>query len=361
MNINLMGSTSNTGYGIATKYIIDALHKLDHKVSLFSKGNIQADTKEELDFLNGCAANANEFDYDAPTLQIWHQFDLANRVGRGEYTAMPIFELNKFNDIEKHHLGFPDRLTVCSSWAASIIEEQIGRKADVVPLGVDSSVFNAEARTDELTTLFKPEDEYTFFNIGKWEKRKGHDTLGRCFDKAFNKTDNVRLIMMPHNPFLTPGQTRGWLNQYSTLSLASKIHVLPAVKGHKDVAAAMATVDCGVFPARAEGWNMELLEMMSCGKPVITTNYSAHTEYCDADNSFLIEPSDGLEDAYDGIWFHGQGEWMDFDLDQEEQLIEHMRFCYKNRPDNPQGIVTAGRFSWENTAKTLLTSMGVTV
>ena len=54
----------------------------------------------------------------------------------------------------------------------------------------------------------------------------------------------------------------------------------------------MAKTDCGVFPARAEGWNLELLEMMSCNKPVIATNYSAHTEFCDDKNCMLIDIED---------------------------------------------------------------------
>ena len=52
--------------------------------------------------------------------------------------------------------------------------------------------------------------------------------------------------------------------------------------------------DCGLFPARAEGWNLELLEMMACGKQVIATNYSAHTEFCTKENSILIESDENI-------------------------------------------------------------------
>ena len=68
----------------------------------------------------------------------------------------------------------------------------------------------------------------------------------------------------------------------------------------------MSQTDCGVFPARAEGWNLELLEMMSCGKNVIATNYSSHTEFCNSENCMLVETTE-LEDAHDGKWFRGQG------------------------------------------------------
>ena len=39
----------------------------------------------------------------------------------------------------------------------------------------------------------------------------------------------------------------------------------------------MAEAHCGVFPARSEGWNLGLVEMLSMGRHVIATDYSAHT------------------------------------------------------------------------------------
>ena len=70
----------------------------------------------------------------------------------------------------------------------------------------------------------------------------------------------------------------------------------------------MSQADCGVFPAKAEGWNLDLLEMMSCGKSTIATNYSGHTEFCNKENCYLVDLPE-METAEDGKWFRGQGEW----------------------------------------------------
>ena len=83
----------------------------------------------------------------------------------------------------------------------------------------------------------------------------------------------------------------------------------------------MRQVDVGVFPVRAEGWNLELLELLSCGKHVITTDYSGHTEFINNSNSRIIE-IDKLETAQDGVWFHGTGEWAELGSRQKDQLIE---------------------------------------
>ena len=122
----------------------------------------------------------------------------------------------------------------------------------------------------------------------------------------------------------------------------------------------MKQADCGIFPARAEGWNLELLEMMSCGKHVIATNYSAHTEFCNKDNCMLVE-IDSLEKAEDGVFFSGEyGEWASISESSKDQIIEHMRKAHSLKQafsgsiPNPKGVETAKSFTWSNSTKELL-------
>jgi len=339
-----MTSMSNTGYGIVGRNLLLELYELGVDITLWPYGSISEHPKIEL-FKE--MVNQQRFvDGKAPCINIWHQFDLAKRIGTGVYYAWPFFELNKFTPQEKAHLTVPDYIIVSSEWAYDIVETEIpGSHIYKVPCGVDTSIFTPRDKQD-------PDGPYTFFNIGKWEKRKGHDVLIRAFDKAFELSDNVHLVMMPYNPFLRPSMVDHWMNMYLKSKMAQKITILNPVPTHEDVANIINNCDCGVFPSRAEGWNLELLEAMACGKPVIATNNSAHTEFCDGVNSYLIDTPD-LEDACDGIFFDGHGQWAEFDIDQEEQLIEHMRYCYDKRPSNISGISTAERYSWKESANKL--------
>jgi len=126
---------------------------------------------------------------------------------------------------------------------------------------------------------------------------------------------------------------------------------IPRVNTQHDLCNLINQTNCGVFPYRAEAWNLELLEFMACGKQIIATNYSGPTEYLTKDNSFLLE-TDSMEEAYDGKWFFGVGDWCNV-KDCMNQLIEHMRFVYKFGKVNQQGIITARSFSWQKTAKAL--------
>lgn len=88
---------------------------------------------------------------------------------------------------------------------------------------------------------------------------------------------------------------------------------------------------------------------------MITTNYSAHTEYCTPLNSYLID-IDKLVIAKDDHFFKsGFGKWADLGRHQTEQMIEHMRYVYKNNiRHNPDGLQTAKVYTWANTTNILM-------
>jgi glycosyltransferase involved in cell wall biosynthesis len=120
----------------------------------------------------------------------------------------------------------------------------------------------------------------------------------------------------------------------------------------------MAQADCGLFPSKAEGWNLPLAEMLAAGKHCIATDYSAHTEFATEENCRLIK-IDRLEPAFDGRWFFGQGNWAHFGDDQLDQLIFHMQEVHKAKQEGRLGVNQAGIesmkvFSWENTVKEIL-------
>jgi len=299
-----------------------------------------------------------------PSVKIWHQNDVHTHVGKGRHVGFPIFELTQFSEEEKISMLQCDQLFVCSDWAKQILYSQVGFQCppvSVVPLGVDTEMFQPCTGSRDATI---------FFNCGKWEKRKGHDVLLECFNAAFQAGDNVELWMMCENPFIGD-MNQQWINLYKNSPLGGKIRIIPRQQSHKDVYNIMKQTDCGIFPARAEGWNLELLEMMACGKDVIATNYSAHTEFCNKDNCFLVE-IDELEQARDGVFFSGEyGEWASFNDSAKDQLIEHMRNVHgvkqqytnswekdmRNKCLNHTGIETAKKFTWKNSAQELLNGL----
>lgn len=350
--LSLMGSVSQTGYGHVTYNILKYLTEAGWDVSLFAKGGTDRTSKEELEIIRESAKRSETFDYHAPCLNIWHQFDLANRIGNGKYFVYPFFELDCLNNVEKHHLNYPDELIVSSKWAKTVLENNsIKTRINIISPGVDTNIFYPKNPTAE--------ERCIFLNCGKWEIRKGHDFLVDVFHQAFSIEDNVELWMMPTNKFLSQQESRNWENLYMNTALGKvgKIKIINWFNTHEQVANVMSMVDCGVFPSRGEGWNMELMEMMAMGKPVIATNYSAHTEFCNDNNCMLIDVQD-VEPAYDGKWFFEQGNWAKIEQKQLKDLKDHMRAVYEAKKNNiflfnKDGVETAKKYSWENCVKKL--------
>jgi len=344
--LNLMCPINFTGYGITSFNIYKCLRqKLD--ICLFPMGNPQIDTEEYQKAIIDDIAKQDIFENSTTFFKIWHQFDLAARIGKNKYAALTFFETDKLRPKEITMINNLDFIFVASSWAKTILINN-GIKIPIIvsPLGIDPNIFNDSVNN----SVQKDNDKYIFLNIGKWEVRKGHDVLIEIFNDAFNENDNVELWMLNHNPFLNQEENAAWINLYKNSKLGSKIKVFPRITYHGDVAKLIALSDCGVFPARAEGWNNEVPEFFAINKPVILTNYSAHTEYATKDNSYLIDIN-SLSSAKDNKFFDGFGNWANFGDEQMEQTVEHMRYVYKNNiRTNPSGLETAKNLTWSNTS-----------
>lgn len=347
----MMAPIGGTGYGVAGWNILDQLCKQNVEVALTPMGQPHAESQDQANTLSICI-NRGESDFNAyaPCLRVWHQFDLSPHIGHGTYYAFPFFELDTFTKREQLHITVPDVVMVTSKWAEDIVKKYIKdfQKTVVVPLGIDPDIFYPRRPNQN--------DKFTIGNFGKWEKRKGHDIISEVFNDAFSPKDDVCLRMFPSNPFLNASELNDWERIYMDSNLGYRIHIMPRMGTHKILADYMSQIDLGFFPSRAEGWNLELLEVMAMGKHVITTDCTAHTAYATEGNATLIH-IDETELAHDGKWFFGQGSWAKLGKDQLDAMVEALRASYKKWQTNPAefinhaGIETGKRLTWANTAR----------
>ena len=345
--LNLFSPVSSLGYGVVGLNILKSLSsKFDIALTLL--GGLEG-TEEDVKLAREAMDKADLFDgfNGAPCLKVWHEFSLSERIGNGPSFAFPFFEITKLGKRRINHLKSVDGIMVASTWAKNVIKENMDvppALVSVVPLGVDTSIFKDESHN--LT------DKCVFLNCGKWEKRKGHDVLLEMFRSAFPDEKDVELWMMTSNPFLSDKDRHAWERYYKS---DRRVRLLERLPTHVEVAATMAQANCGIFPSRAEGWNLEILEMMAMGKDIIATNYSAHTEFCTSDNAHLIN-IETLEKAEDGLFFDGlAGEWAALDGRPFQQGGSHMRNFYEKwkldcNQHNKDGVDTAVKFSWDQTA-----------
>lgn len=171
-------------------------------------------------------------------------------------------------------------------------------KLRILPLGVDSDFFTPEG---EKLVLEKTEGKFVFLSVGEWVPRKGFDLLLRAFAREFSVHDDVCLVLRCHSnssdydPKGTSiAKSLATIVRKEKKENAPQVELIPFALDTARMPALYRSVHCFVQATRGEGWNMPVFEALASGVPVITTNWSAHTDYLGQDVAYLIE-IEGME------------------------------------------------------------------
>jgi glycosyltransferase involved in cell wall biosynthesis len=355
---NFIAPYCHTGYGIAGANLLRSCLERGSPVAFFPVGGLRLDTVDQPE-LDAAIVRSGAYDDRAVSVRLMPAGDQRMHIGHGPRVGFPIFELTTFTEAEREQLRALDRILVCTEWARDVMLQNgiASVPIDIVPLGVDRRIFH-----ERLAPAHRDRDT-VFLQGGKLEPRKGQRELLRAFEAAFTPRDDVSLVLLCQNPFVTAHEFAERAAPFHRSPMAARITLITTPFAHqRDMARVMAAADCGVFPVRAEGWNLEALEMLSLGKRVIATNYSAHTAFLNDDNARLIAV-DMLEDVPAAC---GVGQWAAFGDVQHEQLVAHLRAIHVERQEtgpltNAAGIDIAERFSWSASADALLHSIEASI
>lgn len=180
----------------------------------------------------------------------------------------------------------------------------------VLPHGVDIDLFKYNYRS-----LF---DKFRFLYVGECSDRKGIFQLIEAFLFLFKDNKNVELHIKSNSDMLFYGSD-------SLLKIKednNNIFLHFSNEGHDKVLELYNSCHAYVYPSRADTFGMTLLEAMSCGLPVISTELPGATELIDG-RYFKIKhrmvPVEGHP------WM--LGEWGEADL---FSLASNMQIVYKD-------------------------------
>ncbi len=154
----------------------------------------------------------------------------------------------------------------------------------VVLNGVDIKRFNPERKNSILRSML-PED-FTgkiLMHVGRMAEAKDHKTLLGAMKQIVQKGHDVFLFLVGD------GELRAAIEQQiSDLGLNQNVNILGM---RSDVDQLLLGADVFVMSSKREGLPMVLMEAMSCGLPVVSTDVGGISEIVkDQESGLLVEP-----------------------------------------------------------------------
>ena len=305
MNFNLIAPCNEVvGYGVHATNVTKAMWRKGVKINYFSIEPVAEPIRHPFNQML-----TNELDPNLPTVRIGGAGSPPSYPGSKKIEYM-VYEVDKLPASWVRHANMADEFWTTSKWGARVAEESgITTRIKVVPEGVDTEVFSPDGPRFETfdTPTFK------FLALGKFEPRKGFDILIDAFSTAFGDNPDVELIIKADNIFTcikTPGQILEQLLPILENRKLPKMKFVGQLADKHQLATLYRSCDAFVLPTRGEGWMLPGIEAMATGLPVITTGWSAMTEYMNDDNAILLDPGE-LVQANDPIFGATlqQGRW----------------------------------------------------
>src|SRR3990172_2289083 len=237
--------------------------------------------------------NPNEF-YNLPVdyfvhHDYQHNFNEVSLPAEGKFIAVRTWDFGKFplNCVEKINEEC-DQLWVHSNWVKkqAIKSGIYSQKVKVIPLGIDENIFKHVGEKYHLPT----EKNFKFIFVGATVLRKGIDILLQAYGQAFSPEEDVCLVIKDHSKdvfYSGIKYKKEILNLVNDKSYPELIYI-DKFLSTEELASLYRACDVGVFPYRAEGFSIPILETMACGVPSIVPNFGACLDFCTPSNSFLV-------------------------------------------------------------------------
>ncbi len=283
-----------TGYGEISRQIAFGLNRIGIKVGIEAQNwsrcqiNLNDNDRKRLKVMKNQQDNYSHYLYvNVPQFFRTSKGKLIAGYTMSEASGIPGYWVKSCNCV--------DLLFVPTSFNYETFQES-GVQQDklrIVPLGVDHQIYTPEGKKYPLR---RSEALFTFLSVGEWVERKGFDLLIQAFVEEFSRADDVCLVLKCHSSGSDYDPTGDKiLKEIKKITAGIKntdvppIRLIPYTLPSSEMPSLYRTAHCFVSPTRGEGWNMPVYEAIACGVPVITTKLSAHLDYLNQENSYLLE------------------------------------------------------------------------
>lgn len=243
-------------------------------------------------------------------------------------------------------MNLTDEIWVATKYGKKIMEDSNVRvPIFVMPLGVDIDRYKAGCGIMNFGSAMR---QFKFLSVFRWSYRKGFDILIKAYLEEFSSLDDVSLLLVSRSVECPEDQgveriIEDFKGIKSTVKKSEEemphIALYTKVIHEKNMPKVYNSCDAFALVSRGEGFGLPYMEAAATGLPVIASHCSGHSDFVNADNSYLIEPDGYIEASLSGRlskmaklchFYEGQS-FPNFGEDAVRQTREHMRYVYENR------------------------------
>jgi glycosyltransferase involved in cell wall biosynthesis len=255
-----------------------------------------------------------------------------------------------FSTMRLHDIWIP------SEWGRKVAIEQ-GIDADkisVVHEGVNPDLYHPY--------LIPPSDKFRFLLIGKYEQRKSIDESIEAFAMTYGNNPDVELVIKS-DFFRNHIEKKRALEYKIACMNVNNIKLVWGLQTETELANLYRSANVFLFPTKAEGWGLPLIEAAATGLPLVTTFHSGQTEFLQDIRSscvlldYTLRPIDCAETkefypAEDG----NHGKWA---VTTVEEIARGIKLAYTNYASLSthaikNSAIIRSKYSWANSAMSAL-------
>ena len=252
-------------------------------------------------------------------------------------------------------LEIVDEIWVSTEYGVGIYEPFVEQNTPVSNVRMAYEEIDIEIPKDEAREFLIDEygfdkDDFIFlatFDSFSFIQRKNPVAVVKSFLQAFPTEDNVKLLIKTHNRYriLDPVQLGIWDEIDELIGADDRIVLVNETFTYENLLKFKKGTDCYISLHRSEGWGFGMIEAMNLGIPIIATAYSGNMEFCNSDNSWLVDYDEVYLNENDYIFVKPGQKWAEPKIDS---AVKAMQEAYKNPELREQKAQNALKFIKEN-------------